>query len=266
MATPALTILSPTPSPASQGNLSSFALSCTPAGPLIHVLEPLVNAVQLSLLALPSAVSAQTPEFKLGFKALAEQVPQVVGTPLENERWGDNGDSLQRTTNGLMVWRKSDNWTAFTNGSRTWINGPAGVQERANEERFPWEAGLGVGDRIVKAGVAITVNSVGRVDKVATNVAKQGSVFVVVDITIENLSRPSLTCYPNDFQVQASDGYVYNGYRTRVDRELSNTPIPTNGMTRGRLALEVPEYSKGLVLLWDTHEFPSTGPVRATLE
>jgi hypothetical protein len=40
-----------------------------------------------------------------------------------------------------MVWRKADNWTAFTNGHRTWVNGPFGVMERPNEERFEWEAG-----------------------------------------------------------------------------------------------------------------------------
>lgn len=79
------------------------------------------------------------PEFKLGFKILARLVPHLVGDPLENEHWGANGDSLQSTTQGLMVWRKVDNWTAFTNGYRTWVNGPAGLQERGNEERFGWE-------------------------------------------------------------------------------------------------------------------------------
>jgi hypothetical protein len=38
-----------------------------------------------------------------------------------------------------MVWRKADNWTAFTNGSITWINGPEGVQDRPNDVRFLWE-------------------------------------------------------------------------------------------------------------------------------
>ncbi|HEX2922589.1 MAG TPA: FxLYD domain-containing protein, partial [Chloroflexota bacterium] len=51
-----------------------------------------------------------------------------------------NGDSLQKTTTGLMVWRKADNWTAFTNGDRSWINGPNGVEDRPNSERFAWEA------------------------------------------------------------------------------------------------------------------------------
>lgn len=97
----------------------------------------------LSLLASLSALgvaSAQSkPEFKLGFRILANQIPDVVGEPQENEHWGVNGDSLQQTTTGLMVWRKADNWTAFTDGSRTWINGPSGNQSRANDERFSWE-------------------------------------------------------------------------------------------------------------------------------
>ena len=44
---------------------------------------------------------------------------------------------MQQTTGGLLVWRKLDNWTAFTNGSITWINGPFGLQARANTRTFP---------------------------------------------------------------------------------------------------------------------------------
>ncbi len=89
--------------------------------------------------AAPGQPAPSGIQFKLGFKALADQIPNVVGQPIEEEHYGPNGDSLQRTTTGLMVWRKADNWTAFTNGARTWINGPFGVQERGNDERFDWE-------------------------------------------------------------------------------------------------------------------------------
>jgi hypothetical protein len=84
--------------------------------------------------------SPSSNTFNLGFKALAEMIPDTVGQPLEDEHYGANGDSLQQTAKGMMVWRKADNWTAFTDGSRTWINGPLGLQNRENTDRFPWES------------------------------------------------------------------------------------------------------------------------------
>jgi hypothetical protein len=100
----------------------------------------------------PASTPQSTPQFKLGFKVIADQIPDIVGVPVENE-WFDvgNGNSIQRTVNptrpasdglpkqGLMVWRKSDNWTAFTDGWMTWVNGPMGLLRRYNGERFPWE-------------------------------------------------------------------------------------------------------------------------------
>ncbi len=94
----------------------------------------------LSLLA-TSHATAQTCQFRLGFKTLHDLIPDVVGDCLEDEHYNPaNGDSLQRTTGGLLVWRKADNWTAFTDGATTWINGPGGLQLRPNDLRFCWEA------------------------------------------------------------------------------------------------------------------------------
>jgi hypothetical protein len=87
-----------------------------------------------------TAYAGPGPEFRLGFKLMAGQIPDTVGEPIENE-WhnAENGDGLQRTTRGMMVWRKADNWTAFTDGYLTWVNGPFGLQVRLNQERFGWE-------------------------------------------------------------------------------------------------------------------------------
>src|SRR5438552_1004853 len=76
----------------------------------------------------PPILTAQTAcTFTLGFKALRDQIPDVVGNCLDNEHFNlANGNSEQRTGGGLLVWRKADNWTAFTDGSMTWINGPEG--------------------------------------------------------------------------------------------------------------------------------------------
>ncbi len=78
-------------------------------------------------------------DFILGFKALADQIPDIVGESVENEHWNGDGSQIQGTRNGLLEWRKADNWTAFTDGYRTWVNGPNGIEVRLNTERFDWE-------------------------------------------------------------------------------------------------------------------------------
>jgi glucose/arabinose dehydrogenase len=101
----------------------------------------------LSLSVAAAPFSGPTPQagcqYVLGFRALYEMIPDIMGPCVANEEPAPNGDSLQQTANGLAVYRKSDNWTAFTDGHRTWINGPFGLQTRLNSERFPWEQDAG---------------------------------------------------------------------------------------------------------------------------
>lgn len=97
------------------------------------------------LMVAPQPAQAAECQFVLGFKALHDLIPDVVGNCKTNEYHNaQNGDGLQETTawhgkGGLLVWRKADNWTAFTDGANTWINGPNGLQKRANTECFDWE-------------------------------------------------------------------------------------------------------------------------------
>lgn len=100
-------------------------------------------ALALALLAIPRGVPAAQAagcQFVLGFAALHDLIAQIVGQCLDDEQHNPaNGDGLQHTTGGLLVWRKADNWTAFTDGYHTWINGPHGLEERLNSQRFSWE-------------------------------------------------------------------------------------------------------------------------------
>lgn len=106
---------------------------------VVRAATVLVLVATLASVSSTAGRAQPAPEFKLGFKVLAELIPEVVGQPLENEHHAANGDSLQQTTAGLLVWRKVDNWTAFTDGATTWVNGPMGLQQRLNEARFNWE-------------------------------------------------------------------------------------------------------------------------------
>jgi hypothetical protein len=64
----------------------------------------------------------------LGFAVLRQFAgPATVGECLEDQRALPNGNAEQRTTNGLLTFRSSDGATAFTDGHRTWLNGPNGL-------------------------------------------------------------------------------------------------------------------------------------------
>ncbi|MGH2364055.1 MAG: cupredoxin domain-containing protein [Chloroflexota bacterium] len=89
--------------------------------------------------ATPTAPTSVSCNFVLGFKTLHDLDPADIGDCLTNQTSASNGDARQQTTKGLMAWRKADNWTAFTNGYTTWINGPSGLASRLNTARFPWE-------------------------------------------------------------------------------------------------------------------------------
>ncbi len=96
--------------------------------------------------ATSTQVAADGCVFQLGFAAIASMIPDQVGSCSDNESHDPvNGDAIQHTVNkngvaGLMNWRKADNWTAWTDGGMTWINGPSGLQQRPNGLRFAWEA------------------------------------------------------------------------------------------------------------------------------
>ncbi|HYN88412.1 MAG TPA: hypothetical protein VER55_07770 [Ardenticatenaceae bacterium] len=117
-------------------------------GRLALMIVPLVAAlaVVLGSGSLASAQGTTTPscQFVFGFAALADAVARAegaerVGQCLENEIHTPNGDGFQRTTRGLLIWRKATNWTGFTDGQNTLLNGPAGLEQRPNSERLPWE-------------------------------------------------------------------------------------------------------------------------------
>jgi hypothetical protein len=79
-------------------------------------------------------------QYTLGFQNLHDAIPDVIGDCAGDLNYDPTtGDALQMTQNGMLVWRKFDNFTAFTNGFQTWIMGPFGLETRLNTELFPWE-------------------------------------------------------------------------------------------------------------------------------
>ena len=108
----------------------------------------LAAALMVALLTFTGAeapvLAQEDCTFTLGFEDLHDLAPDVIGDCVGNEVHSTNGDSLQQTTRGLLVWRKADNWTTFTDGATTWLNGPCGLQSRPNEGPFfAWEGQAG---------------------------------------------------------------------------------------------------------------------------
>jgi hypothetical protein len=96
----------------------------------------------IAALAGAPATSARTNcSFTLGFKALHDLIPEVVGDCTENEQADPStGNLTQRTANGLLMWRKSDNWTAFTDGPSTYIARDGDIVSRPTDaSRLAWE-------------------------------------------------------------------------------------------------------------------------------
>lgn len=110
-----------------------LALRCTLA---LLVIAPF-------FLAIPPADAARC-RYILGFKALHHQIASVIGACVGDEQHNPvNGDALQQTKKGTLVWRKADNQVAFTDGYVTILDGPHGLEQRLNTQRFSWEANPG---------------------------------------------------------------------------------------------------------------------------
>ena len=95
----------------------------------------------LAMTLAPAAVARTVCSLTLGFKALHDLLPDVVGECVEDAQVDPaTGNLTQRTTNGLLMWRKADNWTAFTDGPNTYIARPEGVVSRPTDGlRLPFE-------------------------------------------------------------------------------------------------------------------------------
>jgi hypothetical protein len=183
----------------------------------------LVALIAATLPAAPAA-RAQSCQFVLGFATLDGLIPQIVGQCLENEHANpSNGDSLQTTSNGLMVWRKADNFTAFTNGFQTWINGPLGLQERLNSQRFSWEQNPQnlpiiptpvAGDRCHTAGLSLAV------------VGSEGAAGTIFD-TLRFTNNLSVPC-------------TMFGFVGAQMLDAQNSPVPTQVVRGGGMLSNLP--------------------------
>ena len=149
-------------------------------------LVALIAAGLLLLFAVPTAAAADCA-LDSGFatlKALIEAAegPDKVGACLEKPHVNpENGDVLQQTTGGLLVQRAADNRAAFTDGYRTWIEGPSGLQVRLNTEQFDWEGQPDLGTVTVAPGEAIQIRSMTSLNRQSSTPSQRGVALAIAD-------------------------------------------------------------------------------------
>lgn len=133
-------ILTGAPFGDSAASLATLVASIVALPPPQPVTQPVAALGAVARAALPAPAPAC--RIVLGFALIQAYVgPSVVGVCLEDEHFDPaTGTAEQRTTGGLLVWRKAEGVLAFTDGHRTWLLGPAGFQQRLNVQRFCWEA------------------------------------------------------------------------------------------------------------------------------
>lgn len=181
------------------------------------------------LLGLAPSIQAQTAppascQFILGFKTLHDLDPRDVGDCMDNQAFASNGDAQQHTTKGMMAWRKADNYTAFTNGYMTWINGPTGLVQRLNSDRFPWESNAPISAPTTPAAPAPAATPTGPQPSALVTITDGG--FQPTTVTI--VTGGSVT-------------FINKGTRTHSATTLSgNAPFPfdTGGLNTNQQASE----------------------------
>jgi hypothetical protein len=108
-----------------------------------------------------------------------------------------------------------------------------------------------VGQRVASGGIALTVNGVRKtpeLDKVFGQ-AKEGRVYLVADVTIENVERETAPYNPLYFKVKDADGFEYNPeILTSNQQSLKSGELARGDRARGFVAFQVPASAKGFVV------------------
>ena len=171
----------------------------------------------------PSTAQAADCEFRLGFATLRDLIGhEIVGECLENEHYNEIGDSNQQTTGGLMAWRKADNWTAFTDGYRTWVNGPFGVKERLNTERYFWEGDYADHTPIVEAEVCFPIEDAAEAGALVQTMIAWFDEWELVGDTLQQGSDDSSLLHDDEWR--ATVNAQLGSFQQRTQEVLSYEP------------------------------------------
>jgi hypothetical protein len=129
----------------------------------------------------------------------------------------------------------------------------AGRQNTATQQQFatqpasqptsvPTQTIFKVGDTATNTLWSVTVNSVKEVTSGPYAQPSAGNIFLVVDVTTQNLtSSPQLVSSGVSFVLQDTTGQVYQETVTGIGVPPDNTALQPNNKLRGQISYEVPK-------------------------
>ncbi len=142
---------------------------------------------------------------------------------------------------------------AFTyNRSRSNFQSGTNIGTVAPTPETPSQRRGKIGDRLEAAGTALAVNGVRRADRLADFSAATDNVLLIVDVTLENVSREELPYTgPLNFKVkdEAGDTYISVLFPSPPPNYIQIAGFLARGeKVRGEIAFEVPASGKGFAL------------------
>ena len=115
----------------------------------------------------------------------------------------------------------------------------------------PKAASIGKLDELVSSGdVSVIVTEVQRLKSLGQFVdAKDGNIFLLLDVAIGNTGSKQASYSPMYFKVKDAENYEYGGTLMNMDdHALSSGDLPAGETVRGTVAIEVPEDASGFVV------------------
>ncbi len=115
-----------------------------------------------------------------------------------------------------------------------------------------------VGDRLASGGVAVTVIRVTRTAQIGVFTAGPGSIYLDVDVLIENTSRADTILYnPFYFKVRDAEGNPYHTAMTALEPSLKTGDLEQGEEVRGHVAFEVNATLTNFILSFEPNVYLS---------
>lgn len=114
-----------------------------------------------------------------------------------------------------------------------------------------------IGEEVKLEDAILKVNSIDKSSGSEWDKPKEGSEFIVVNVTIKNSGTSQIAYNSFDFQMQNSKGQIIDQAFTTIDKNttLNSGELASNGEVTGTIVFEQPIEEKELILIYKTNMF-----------